>query len=1104
VESQVPDELPNKALLPIPERMVFRGRILGADMSCLHRLKESVEVTISPLSVGKVQGFRAETLSGESIAIVGQNTTQTLGCDAVIQVPDISTIEIVQAALEGGAATWLHPRTKRAISLDRDVCGDLVDQVRKSWKSKFVLKSEEVDEHSILSPGLRAPQVGAVHAVYAHWSVSDAPATIVMPTGTGKTETMLALLVSVPLERVLVVVPNDALRTQVARKFLTLGVLKESSCLERDARYPVVARLKSGPRTVSEVDEIFLRSNVVVSTMQLVAQAPADVQERMAELVTALIVDEAHHISARTWIAARAHFKKKRVLQFTATPFRNDGRRVDGRFIYVYPLWKAQEQKLFKPITFVPVYGLDREDADEKIIEEVGRVVAEDERNGYRHLVMARADSILRATTLQEKYLRALPKLNPVLIHSDLPKAVRDASLQRLIKRDSRIAICVDMLGEGFDLPELKIAALHDKQRSEAVTFQFVGRFTRTRSDLGNATVIANIVGGDVKDSLRSLYAEDADWNRVLNVVGSARTAREVRREEVFTGFSDVPERFPLETLFPRMSTVAYKTACTTWSPDRLDTLFKAGSIVEGPYVNEAERLAIFVRRDEERLRWTTVKEPQNIEYNLFMVHWDDDRGLLFVNSSNLGDLHQDIADAVTGGITERITGERVFRVLDGFRRLVLMNLGLSETQRKPIRYSSFMGSDIAEQLETLPGNRNRTKTNIFGQGYTDEGKSTIGCSVKGKVWSYDVTNNFGDWIAWCHDIGRKLLDETITTENILRRLVRPKKQAALPAKPPIAIAWPEGFLHIQEDRVDIEIDGIKVPFFDCDIRLLREQPADRITFGVGSDAQSAIFQMTIDASGAHYIQASGPEVIVHIRSRSYLLRDRFKEDPPHIYFADGDMLVDQELFVLPVYEDRVPYDVQKITGLDWSAVDIRTESRGVEENDKSVQGFMIKRLLAGGADYDVIFDDDGSGEVADIVALRLSGQTLKVDLFHCKFSSGDSGGARVGDLYEVCGQAQKSIRWRERPDIFLAHLQRREATRQRGGRPSRYVHGKAATVNGWLNRWQDFSYDFSITVVQPGYRKAEARPEHLELFAATESLLMDTWGMKFAVIAAE
>ena len=64
--------------------------------------------------------------------------------------------------------------------------------------------------------GLRGPQIGAVHAVHAHWSVSDAPATIVMPTGTGKTETMLSILVSAGCRRLLVVVPTDALRTQTS------------------------------------------------------------------------------------------------------------------------------------------------------------------------------------------------------------------------------------------------------------------------------------------------------------------------------------------------------------------------------------------------------------------------------------------------------------------------------------------------------------------------------------------------------------------------------------------------------------------------------------------------------------------------------------------------------------------------------------------------------------------------------------------------------------------------------------------------------------------------------------------------------------------------
>lgn len=42
--------------------------------------------------------------------------------------------------------------------------------------------------------GLRPAQIGAVHAVLGYWTTkSPEPATVVMPTGTGKTDTMLAL-----------------------------------------------------------------------------------------------------------------------------------------------------------------------------------------------------------------------------------------------------------------------------------------------------------------------------------------------------------------------------------------------------------------------------------------------------------------------------------------------------------------------------------------------------------------------------------------------------------------------------------------------------------------------------------------------------------------------------------------------------------------------------------------------------------------------------------------------------------------------------------------------------------------------------------------------
>lgn len=76
-------------------------------------------------------------------------------------------------------------------------------------------------------PGsLRRPQVGALHSVIGYWSSGlTEPGIVVMPTGTGKTETMLALFVATRPERLLVIVPTSALRDQIAGKFTTLGIL---------------------------------------------------------------------------------------------------------------------------------------------------------------------------------------------------------------------------------------------------------------------------------------------------------------------------------------------------------------------------------------------------------------------------------------------------------------------------------------------------------------------------------------------------------------------------------------------------------------------------------------------------------------------------------------------------------------------------------------------------------------------------------------------------------------------------------------------------------------------------------------------------------------
>lgn len=448
------------------------------------------------------------------------------------------------------------------------------------------------------------------------------------------------------------------------------------------------------------------------------------------------------------------------------------------------------------------------------------------------------------------------------------------------------------------------------------------------------------------------------------------------------------------------------------------------------------------------------------------------------------------------------------------------MNLGLSETQRKPVRYSQFMGSDIADPLDTLAGNRSRTKTNLFGQGYVDledydesgvvvsstPSKETIGCSAKGKIWSYQSTNSFSEWIDWCHALGSKLLNDNITSESILRKIVRPKRITSMPAEMvPIAIAWPERFLHDIEDRVFLQIgDGDPAPFFNCEIELTGYAPAEPVVFRVTNGVWSAQYSLDVSSGSVNYSHLAGNAVTVIRGRKETPLIDIFREDLPHVYFADGAMLVASELFLLRRDDDFTAYDPARIEAVDWTGVDRKRESQGAGKRPDSIQHRIIERLQAAPVAYDIIFDDDGAGEVADVVALKRSGRTLMVDPFHCKYSAASTPGSRVEDLYEVCGQAQKSVRWAERFDELLQHLRRREADRQRRAGPSRFEQGSMATLLGLIGQWREMCPEFSVTIVQPGYSRAWAAKAHLELFAATESYLMETWRMPLKILASE
>ena len=1086
-----------------PHRYKIRGKVDGHRIRKIGRLEARQNIDVTPYSSGRVAGYVGELPENSPVVFLPKKTISELEGQDVFVVPGCTSPEDLSQKSLRGEISWLRPKPHPAKEVTLNEAKAMCQNVRDSWRGRFKFQEEVRDAQGVIRPGLRPPQIGALHATLAHWSVSTKPATIVMPTGTGKTETMLALLTAVEIERLMVVVPNAALRDQIAEKFLTLGVLKVAGVLDDSAELPVVVTLEHRPRSIPEIDNIFNRANVIVTTMQVAGQCDENIQKRMAEHCSHLFIDEAHHIAARTWQAFKLKFDSRIVVQFTATPFRTDGRKVDGKFIYVYPLAKAQKEGYFRPIRFQAVRGLDQAEADTEIVKLVGDQLRADLDERHDHLVMARANNIDRAIKLHEMYEERLGDFHPVLVHSRMSVSKRTNAIEKLRNRDSRIIVCVDMLGEGFDLPQLKISGLHDHHKSVAVTLQFTGRFTRDSENIGDATVIANIEQSDIDDALRSLYAEDADWNYLLTVLSEARTNRQLKRAEVLEGFTESLEGIPLQTLYPKMSTVVYRTNCDEWRPQSIDEALPSASVQFGPVINEAERLAVFITRDESSVQWSSTKEVVNVEWNLYLVYWDQGTKLLYINSSQTKELHEKLAKAIGGADVSRIYGDDVYRVLDGINRLMLMNLGLSSTLGRHIRYTMFVGSDVTMQLDDATY-RTKRKSNLFGLGYSGDGKVSVGCSAKGKIWSMQLAGDFSEWLEWCRLVGSKLIDNSIGTDSFIQNLLRKEVVTERPEKPPVAVHWPESLLIESEERIQIKFGtGDWVGFYECEIDTAQHEETGPIQFIVSTEGAVATFEVRLSENGAQYPQVEGPEVLVDYKGER-LLAEIFNDDSPHIYFADGDFLIFNELFKLPRGEERVLFDLDKIEARDWSATDLNIESQGPDKNPRSIQRAVIEELLDREPAFDIVFDDDGSGEIADVVAVRNHDGCLTVELFHCKYAHGAVAGNRVADLYEVCGQAQKSVRWREHPGQLLKRLRKRENDRMKAGHSSRFEQGDLGVLKGLISCWRELKPDYHVWIVQPGLSKATIEPKQTDLLAATEGFLLETYRIPLRVIASE
>jgi superfamily II DNA or RNA helicase len=937
--------------------------------------------------------------------------------------------------------------------------------------------------------GFRKPQMAAIFTSLAHLISNPAkPATVVMPTGTGKTDTIIATVLAGHFEKTLIIVPSDALRRQTADKFVGLKNLREMGAIGNETLAPVIHLMRG---SVAEGDfESINQSNIVISTPNALDLCNDFTLTKLTEIFSHLVVDEAHHVAATTWSRIKRKFDGRPCLQFTATPFREDKAPLDGDIIYNYPLKEAQLDGYFQAIEFHPIREYQATLADLSIANKAIELLRKDLADGKDHIMMARASTIAKAKKIYEIY-KAHEDLSPILVHSK--SGNNQATIEEIKNKKHRVIVCVNMLGEGFDLPELKVAALHDQHCSPAITLQFIGRLTRVDKSLGTAKFIANIANQKVDGQMASLYSESADWGSMIKEISEKKISRELQRERFNAQFDEVEDGEQILALNPEpnISAIAYTVLPGDWRPFGAKEMNSQNEEIKLYTVNEAQSLVMMVTRIEHSVAWANTEEISSVNWHLYLAFYQKETKTLFINSS--GDEGQALKfksritrDAV------KITGDKTFRVLHNMELLKFQNVGLTRGTRD-LRFTMHVGRDVTAVLGDLEDGT-AIKSNIFGIGFEDGEKSTAGCSAKGKIWKMD-TNSIDEWVRWCELVSKKINNPHINTKDILEHVVRTEQ---------ILDQWPQGLFYADwpdtiyienERRIYLTVNGIQHALMDLCCGTPIYTSATELTIPiVDSDLEVTRIKLELIVDG---YRASCGNIQISVNG-GMKFSDYLENNPLRLLRTDGSIILgNYRNYSLKTLNVLMP--LRLITSWDWKDTKINKESMGKTKELDSVQGFTFNKISNA---YSIIFNDDGNGEIADLVAIREHEHHIQVDLYHCKFcNNGEKPGARVEDTYVISGQASRSAKWLHSGEALFTQLLYRYSQSLENGF-DRILKGEASQLDILRNKCRDLELKLGFHIVQPAISKEKITNEMLAVLGTSYSYVKAISGTDLKVIA--
>ncbi|GAB3828654.1 DEAD/DEAH box helicase [Hymenobacter jeollabukensis] len=1020
---------------------------------------------------------------------------------------------------------------------------------------QFWLKQQIKVEEEVVRKGLRENQVGAVGAILAHFSVRKDPALVSMPTGTGKTAVMIAACYALRASKILVVTPSQMVRKQIAKHFKLRSDLINNEVLSPDSPEPRVYELKNVIHSKAEWDEILTNHDVVVGipgTLNQIEELPQVLESNAFDVV---LVDEAHHSRAKSWTYLLTHFSPAKRILVTATAFRNDKKDLKARLVYNYPLKLAYDRGQFSKIEYIAVETASIQeptDRDLAIAKKTEEVFGSHQQHG--HKIIIRTDSRTRAEQLKQLY-DTQTALKLVLIYSKLAQATIDKRMKKLEEGEADGVICVDMMGEGYDFPSLKIAAIHAPHRTLPITLQFVGRISRTNVAAANT---AHIVASthDFEIDKIQLFKDTRDWAAILPELHRARTDRTEEEQHFFDTLEEVTppddsyvvdteEALLLENaeLRPFYHTKIYRLIPKAIAevdedeeaPDLVDLSVvpnfnglanMSRVILRHHHVSTEYRLAVFVLGELITPAWYGADDNlKDVKNSLILVYYDKPHNLLYLCSSlKDNELYKELASSY---VVDRLAFAEILslpmlkRILAGWEGCKFYNIGMRSRKAKGSNesYRQLLGGSTQELL-TAADAFNYTRGHSFGAGFDSvlSQEMLLGISTSSKVWSI-VDGKVPELLDWLNKLSRKISDaEMDNLKSPLTELDCGRDISAFPISNDnalVAADW-DGSIYNRETRVafvDADDEVVEEALLvACEISICREEcTTNQLVFFIKRGQTSAKIGYRIKPDIAFYYLESTPCKLHETRGNNVLrqksLFSLLTDAPINFYFEDWSKLAGRTLMDFNTSFDLIPEGA--IQAIAWSGLQVNVNREFYTADDiaanalagetrLSIHDYIEQMVLP---DYDVVYYDHASLEVADILAFRPD----SIKFFHCKKQSGDEPRCSVDDIYEVCGQAVKSAVWTNKK-VLLNRLVYRN---KEGDTGNRVKKGSLDKLREILMSINNPNLTVDIVIVQPGLKttnhtgtQVEAYQRIKKLFSGAHAYLQTVGSCTLSVLA--